>query len=105
MREKNKMVGRRKSSDSHTVSQVTEVQTTVEWVMSKPAFRMGVEDVRRRRPYRAGYDSWDINTQWGYERGRAWAILAPHDLPLHNTDGTLNATAIRFFQKCGETIR
>jgi len=25
--------------------------------------------------------------------------------PLHNTDGTLNATAIRFFQKCGETIR
>jgi hypothetical protein len=27
-------------------------------------------------PFRRQYDRWDTNTQWNYERGRAWALLA-----------------------------
>jgi hypothetical protein len=33
--------------------------------------------------YPAGYDTWkDTNDSWAYERGRQWAQIAPHSLPL-----------------------
>jgi hypothetical protein len=36
---------------------------------------LGVADRRAGRGYRSAYSTWDIDGQWNYERGRAWAVL------------------------------
>ncbi len=76
--------------------QIPTRPTTSAEIMSAPTFGLGVADVRAERPYHRDYDLWDTNGQWGYERGRAWARLAPTHVPLR-IKGRLNPAALRFY--------
>jgi hypothetical protein len=78
--------------------QVPTVPTTVQEIMSSPYFALGATDRRAERGYRAAYTAWRTNDQWAYERGRAWAILAPRSVELRR-DGKLNPAAIQWFHK------
>ncbi len=51
---------------------------TINSVIRSRAFVAGVEDIRGRRPPR--FDR--FSDDWGYERGRQWAVLAPRTMPL-----------------------
>jgi hypothetical protein len=86
--------------------QVATVPTTIEKIMRDPAFALGVADARAGLPFRNayGHDGWDTNTQWHYERGRAWALLAPRDVRVRRADGKLGADAIRWFRHMEEFI-
>jgi len=72
--------------------------------MSDPAFTFGAADVRARLPFRRAYDRWDIDTQWNYERGRAWALLAPRHIQIRNRCGSLNIDATRWFRRMSEIL-
>jgi hypothetical protein len=77
--------------------QVETVGCTVEWIMSRPEFALGVADARAGRPIRKAHDTWaDINAQWNYSRGRQWAVLAPRNVPLKR-NGKVTDEAIRWF--------
>jgi len=62
--------------------------------MRDPAFALGAADVRAGLPFRRQYDRWDTNTQWNYERGRAWALLAPRHVKIRGRDGKLSSAAV-----------
>jgi hypothetical protein len=74
--------------------QVATIPATVELIMRDPAFALGAADVRAGLPFRRQYDRWDTNTQWNYERGRAWALLAPRHVKIRGRDGKLSSAAV-----------
>jgi len=74
--------------------QVATIPVTVERIMRDPAFALGAADVRAGLPFRRQYDRWDTNTQWNYERGRAWALLAPRHVKIRGRDGKLSSAAV-----------
>ena len=78
--------------------QVSTTSTTVYEIMANPTFALGVSDVRAGRAYHPDYDLWDVDGQWDYERGRAWALLAPADVEL-KTNGKINPKAARYFPR------
>jgi hypothetical protein len=49
------------------------------------------------------YDAWGVNEQWNYERGRAWATVAPENVPLMRA-GKLSPEAISWFARHGRDI-
>jgi hypothetical protein len=67
-------------------------------IMSQPEFALGVADARAGRPYRSAYGAWRTNDQWGYERGRAWATLAPKTVQLKR-NGQITREAVQWFQR------
>lgn len=85
------------------VEQEPTVSTTIEQIMLRPSFTLGVADARAGRPYHRDYDLWSTNTQWSYERGRMWATLTPRDVPLRH-NGKLNPAAILWFYQHGDSI-
>ena len=74
--------------------QVATIPATVELIMRDPAFALGAADVRAGLPFRRQSDRWDTNTQWNYERGRAWALLAPRHVKIRGRDGKLSSAAV-----------
>jgi hypothetical protein len=72
--------------------------TTILEIMSTREFALGVADGRAGRPYPRLYDSWGIDPQWNYERGRQWARLAPRTVALRR-DGKIARDALRWFTK------
>jgi len=62
--------------------QVPTGATTARAIVRSPYFAAGVDDVRRGLPPR--FDLPEADRDWAYERGRAWAILAPRDLDPHS---------------------
>jgi len=74
--------------------QIATIPVTVERIMRDPAFALGAADVRAGLPFRRQYDRWDTNTQWNYERGRAWALLAPRHVKIRGRDGKLSSAAV-----------
>jgi len=62
--------------------QVPTSLTTIDAIMNTREFALGVTDGRAGRGYRSAYATWDIDRQWNYERGRAWAALAPRSMAL-----------------------
>jgi hypothetical protein len=58
--------------------------------MSSSAFALGVHDVRAGLPLRDIHSQ--FVSQWAYERGRAWAVVAPRTMPLF-VNGKLNPEA------------
>jgi len=66
--------------------------------MNTAQFTCGVIDRRAGRPYRSDYATWSVNEQWNYERGRAWATLAPRSVALKR-DGKLTAEAMHWFTR------
>ena len=55
---------------------------TARAIVRSPYFAAGVDEVRRGLPPR--FDLPEADRDWAYERGRAWAILAPRDLDPHS---------------------
>src|SRR5262245_17018912 len=84
--------------------QIQTYYTTPERIMRDPAFALGVADVRAGLPFRPQYDRWDTNTQWDYERGRAWALLTPRHVKIRGRDGKLNADAVRWYRRAVDGI-
>jgi hypothetical protein len=78
--------------------QVSSQEASIEWVMSSPYFEYGVNDKRAKRGFRTAYTDWEINDQWNYERGRAWASVAPRSLAL-KLHGKLNPRAVALGRK------
>jgi hypothetical protein len=77
--------------------QVKTKPISIESVMRTAAFRRGVRDVR------SGRENFDRENEvhpgdWHYERGRAFAILAPPDLEVVSPrTKQLNPRAVAFF--------
>ena len=78
--------------------QVPTRPVSIQEIMGQPQFMLGVADVRAGRPYHKDYDVWNTNGQWGYERGRMWAALAPADVPLR-LNGRINPDAARYWRR------
>jgi hypothetical protein len=100
------MTSRRKRREYHwrEGDQVPTYLATVEEIMSRPAFELGAADARAGRPYRPDYDLWPaINDQWGYERGRLWAVLTPRNVRLKRGDEITEA-AQEWFMRHGADI-
>jgi hypothetical protein len=76
--------------------QVPVLPTTVEAIMSTREFALGVLDGRAGRPHRSAYATWGVDEQWNYERGRAWAVLAPRSM-VFQRNGRITAEAVRYF--------
>ena len=83
--------------------QVETVQVSVAWIMQRPTFALGVADARAGRRYHRDYDQWSTNNQWSYERGRAWAVLTPRDVPLRR-NGRLTTEALLWFMRHDDII-
>lgn len=83
--------------------QVATHDVSAAWIMRRPTFALGVADARAGRRYHRDYDLWDTNGQWGYERGRAWALLTPRNVPLRR-NGKLNPEALLWFMRHDDII-
>jgi len=77
--------------------QVPTSPTTIEEIMATREFALGVIDGRAGRGYRSTYATWKPKDQWNYERGRAWAAVAPRAVVLLKRNGELTAEAKRWF--------
>jgi hypothetical protein len=96
-------ISRKKRSGRSRREQEPTEPVSVEAIMRRPAFAAGVKDVRAGLLFRSDYDRWEVNDQWNYERGRAWAMLAPRDVPLKR-NGKLNPLAVHWFVMVGRGI-
>lgn len=81
---------------TRSTEQVETEGVSIQWIMSQPAFALGVADSRAGRPTRKAYDTWDVDGQWNYERGRQWAKLAPRHLPLKRNN-KVTSEVMRWF--------
>ena len=77
---------------------------TIQEIMDQPQFTLGVADARAGRPYHRDYDVWNGNGQWGYERGRLWATLAPRDMAIKLGNGKINPDAVLYYAAHHEII-
>jgi hypothetical protein len=81
---------------SYEHQQINTIIVTVQTIMSDPWFTRGFNDARNRVAFdwRVGADAGDsTNPQWGYERGRLFARIAPLTMPLR-IGGKLNPKAV-----------
>jgi hypothetical protein len=72
-------------------------RTTIVKIMKDSAFALGVYEYRAGLPLRDDRRRRTMDSyveQWNYERGRAWAAVAPRTMPLI-INGKLNPAAIR----------
>jgi hypothetical protein len=82
----------------HDDEQEPTVPVPIPWIMAQLHFALGVADVRGRRGFRPEYDTWVPDDQWGYDRGRIWATLAPKSLAVKR-GGKINPAAVRFYTR------
>jgi hypothetical protein len=80
------------------VPQLPTTATTIESVMRSAAFKRGVADVRLNRPPSFDSDHQSEDSEWDYERGRLWAIIAPRTMPITQS-GRLHKPAVALFRK------
>lgn len=79
-------------------TQVKTVNTTYKSIMRTKYFKLGVEDIKNKNGWHKDYDSWNINAQWGYERGRAYAIHTKGAIPVKNGRAVTREAIYAFFQ-------
>jgi hypothetical protein len=85
--------------------QIPTFRASFRWIMTSRKFGLGVDDVRAGRPFPLDYDLWcNSDDQWNYERGRQWATLTPHDVPV-KINGKVNPEALEWFKRYGDAIR
>jgi hypothetical protein len=92
------------------VDQVATENVGTSYFLGHPEFQRGFDDVRAGRPPffdRAGQHRRDrIDSQWAYERGRQFGIIAPRGMQLQKK-GRLNLDALRLFvaaERAGEIV-
>jgi hypothetical protein len=73
--------------------QALTVPVSVRSIVSSPAFARGLSEARAGLPF----NSDDPDDTWGYERGRAFARIAPRTMPLR-IGGRLNPEALKLAQ-------
>jgi hypothetical protein len=83
--------------------QVPTDGVSIQWILSDPAFERGVRDIRAGRLFPGDFDDWDTNTQWNYERGRAFAKLVPRSVALKR-EGRLTEEAVSWFARVGRAF-
>jgi hypothetical protein len=83
--------------------QISVSYCTVESIMRRKLFRLGVDDVRHGRNPRFDEEAISVDEYWGYERGRMFGVLAPRSMPV-TVEKKLNPEAVRFFKRHGEDI-
>lgn len=66
--------------------------------MNQPTFGLGAADARAGRPLHKDFDTWAGNDQWGYERGRQWACLAPRKVALKR-NGKVTVEAMKYYSR------
>lgn len=76
--------------------QVPTQLTTISSIMATREFALGVADVRAGRPHRSDYETWGVDPQWNYERGRQWARVAPRSV-VFKRSGKITAEGRRWF--------
>jgi hypothetical protein len=76
---------------------------TVEWIMRDPSFERGVRDARAGKPCPDSFDTWEVNSAWNYERGRAWASRVPASVVLKR-DGRVTDEVLHWFVRLGDDI-
>ena len=96
-------ISRKKRSGKSRREQEPTQPVSVPTIMRCRAFAAGVSDARAGLAFRSDYERWETNDQWNYERGRAWATLAPRDVPLKR-NGKLNERAVTWFICVGSAI-
>jgi hypothetical protein len=97
------VIFRKKRSGKSRREQEPTEPVSVETIMRCRAFVAGVKDARAGLSFHSDYERWEVNDQWNYERGRAWATLAPRNVALKRK-GKLNARAVRWFISAGRGI-
>jgi hypothetical protein len=96
-------ISRKKRSGKSRREQEPTRPVSVKTIMRCRAFAAGVSDARAGLPFCSNYDRWEVDDQWNYERGRAWATLVPRNVPL-KLNGKLNPLAVRWFVRAGRGI-
>jgi hypothetical protein len=93
---------RRPNPHNRDEEQIVTYPVTVEWIMEQPDFALGFAHKRSGRRFNTwhGHDKENGHRSatggaWQYERGRAFACLAPRDLPLRLASGRLNPKAVK----------
>src|SRR5512143_1275574 len=77
-----------------TREQLPTESVTVGEIMRSRYFTVGVADARAGRPFPARYEFWGVNDQESYERGRAWATVAPGTRPCGSAASLIHAHSI-----------
>jgi hypothetical protein len=76
------------------VDQVATENVGASYFLGHPEFQRGFDDVRAGRPPffdRAGQHRRDrIDSQWAYERGRQFGIIAPRGMQLQKRAGSIS---------------
>jgi hypothetical protein len=85
------------------IKQVPTSPASLHKIMRDSAFALGVQDYRAGLPLRdlhrkCNLSSYDIDQQWNYERGRAWAVVAPRTMPVR-INGKLNPAAVKIARR------
>jgi hypothetical protein len=86
------------------MAQAQTTSVTLNWLMSRRKFMLGVEDLRAGRNFHSDYDSWWDGDQYHYEEGRLWAAVAPLDMPV-KIGGKINLKAVEVFRRHRHDIR
>lgn len=76
--------------------QVKTVNCTYRSILRTKYFKLGVEDATKGRGWNNDYDYWDINDQWGYERGRLFGLFTKGKIPVKN-GRAVNFDAIKYY--------
>ena len=83
--------------------QIPTERVSIRWIMSDPAFERGVRDTRAGRAFPSDFDTWETNSAWDYERGRAWAQRVPASVALKR-NGSITDEAVRWFVRVDRDI-
>jgi hypothetical protein len=74
--------------------QIDTVPVSTHTIMRHASFALGLDDIRKGKPFAPPDDDDYRNDSWAYERGRLFGAIAPLNMPLR-IGGKLNPQAVR----------
>jgi hypothetical protein len=99
------VIFRKKRSGKSRREQEPTEPVSVETIMRCRAFVAGVKDARAGLSFHSDYERWEVNDQWNYERGRAWATLAPRELSENLFEVATGREATNMHNICAIVIK
>jgi hypothetical protein len=85
------------------MAQARTTLVTLNWIMTRRKFLLGVADYRAGLGFHPDYEHWPAD-QWPYEQGRLWAALAPKNMPV-KINGKVNPKAAEVYRRHRHDIR